>query len=65
MVHLQTDGIQEFKSRRQHMSHVVEFKQQVIRLGLLVFVGTALALAATANQHAEANPTKSSIEVKI
>ena len=54
MVILQADGIQEFKSRRRRVSHVAEFKQQLIRLSLLVVFGTALMVGATVSQHAEA-----------
>eukprot|EP01037_Dinobryon_pediforme_P007328 gene7328-7395_t len=64
MVNLQADGIQEFRARRQRLSHVAEFKQQVVRLSLLVFFGAALMLVATVDQYAEANLTGSSQPAK-
>jgi len=65
MVHLQADHIYEFRLRRQRLSHVREFVRQIIRLTLMICVGTALAMLATSMQQVKANSERHGISRHI
>lgn len=64
MVHMQADNIQQFRLRQQRISHRSEFIRQLVRLSLFLFAGTVLALLATSNQQAKADPAEFSTFVE-